>query len=330
METNRPKTKKHYPIQSLILVIVVLAGFAPPTFAYEEDTHFLMTYVLSKSAGFTHEEALTIAAVDQGMDDSIRTNAHDGGKPQIEEEWRWHALDKDGKMHAAGIVARRDELFKEALEETDPKNKLIRLGIFFHYQQDTWAHRHHETSNHLSRDNFTTFNTPTGHGPWGSKPDRPPLDPVAALMCLEDGIIFATEFLKKGLRREPTALFADYKAVGGSIDKKWKDKRKGKYFKQIQISPPEKGVAHHYLTSLIAAQISTYTRSRDLNPFYTPRKTPDLVLFESVRASLRNICDKFETSVGLIELPSRKQKLALGFNKMTTAGLLSLDSSNPQ
>ncbi|MDH3530026.1 MAG: hypothetical protein OEQ28_10705, partial [Acidobacteriota bacterium] len=187
----------------------LFAGSAP-ALAYEEDTHFLITYVICKSAGFTHEEALVVAAVDQGMDDSKAVNAHDGGKPQIEEEWRWHALDKNGDMGAAGVITRRDQLFKEALEETDPRNKLIRLGIFFHYQQDTWAHRHHEKSNHLSPDAFTTFNTPTGHGPWGSKPDRPPLDPVAALMSLEDGVVYAVDFVRRGLKREPNGFLAVY------------------------------------------------------------------------------------------------------------------------
>src|SRR5205085_11347711 len=130
-------------------------------------------------------EALTVAAVDQGMDDSDSTNAHDGAKPQALEEWLWHALDKDGNMHAAGILQRRDALFDQALNERDPKIRLIRLGIFFHYQQDTWAHRHHERDDHLSRDGYMTFDTPAGHAAFGSQPDRPPLDPVAALMSLE-------------------------------------------------------------------------------------------------------------------------------------------------
>ena len=311
---------------SLVAVVSLFTLSPSSTFAYEEDTHFLMTYVLCRSVGFTDEEALIVAAVDQGMDDSIRTNAHDGGKPQVEEEWRWHSLDKGGDMHAAGIIARRDKLFKEALKETDPKNRLIRIGIFFHYQQDTWAHRHHETSNHLSRDNFTTFNTPTGHGPWGSKPDRPPLDPVAALMCLEDGIVFASEFLRKGLKREPNSLFAEYKPIGGSVDKKWKDKRKGKYFNQVQISPLKNGAAHHYLTSLIVAQINSYKRSRDFNPFYAPRKTPDLVNFDKVRVALQKVCNSFQQAIGTITIPSKKQKLAQGFTKMTTPELMKLSA----
>ncbi len=230
-------------------------------------------------------------------------------------------------MRASGIIARRDQFFKEALEDSDPRNKLIRLGIFFHYQQDTWAHRHHEKSNHLSRDNFTTFNTPTGHGPWGSKPDRPPLDPVAALMCLEDGIVYATDFLRKGLKREPNIFLANYKPLGGTVDSTWKDKRRGKYFNQIYVSPASDGSNHYYLTSLIAAQINTYKRSRDFNPFYFGKKTPDHVKFSSVRNSLQSVCDSFESSIGSIVIPSKKQKLTQGFTNMTTPELLSLSTS---
>lgn len=315
---------------TLLFVIVCILVFVPSASAYEEDTHFLTTYVICRSVGFTDAEALVIAAVDQGMDDSKATNAHDKGKPQIEEEWRWHSLDKGGEMHAAGIVARRDELFKEALEETDPKNRLIRIGIFFHYQQDTWAHRHHETDNHLSPNKFTTFNTPTGHGPWGSKPDRPPLDPVAALMCLEDGIVFAADLLSRGLKRKPNKFLANYKKMGGTVNKSWKDKRKGKFFNQLDVSTLEKDSARLYLNSLIVSQINTYKRSRDYNPFYIGRKTPNKVKFNSVRKSLQSVCNLFKSSVGTIVIPTKKQKLAQGFTKMTTPGLLNLSNSKKE
>jgi hypothetical protein len=315
-------------ISLLFLATMTIFVFATPAFAYEEDTHFLMTYVLCKSAGFTDEEALVIAAVDQGMDDSQTVNALDEGKPQIEEEWRWHALDKDRQMHAAGIIARRDLLFKEAIEETNPSNRLIRLGIFFHYQQDTWAHRHHEKSNHLSRNEFTTFNTPTGHAPFGSKPDRPPLDPVAALMCLEDGIVFASDFLRRGLGREPNPFLAGYVPEGGSVDKDWKDKRKGKFFNQLDVSSENVGSPRFFLKSLIVSQINAYQRNRDLNPNYFGKKTPDLVDFEKARDSIQKVCNLFKSYIGSIVIPSRTQKLVQGFTEMTTAGLLSLSNDD--
>ena len=143
-------------------------------------------------------------------------------------------------------------------------------------------------------------------------------------MCLEDGIVYAVEFVRNGLKREPTAFLNEYKPMGGKIDKKWKDKRKGKYFNQINVSSTEKGSAHSYLANLIATQIDAYKRSRDFNPFYAPRKTPDLVDFESVRSNLQSICDTYKTSVGSITIPSKEQKLAQEFTNMTTEGLLNL------
>jgi hypothetical protein len=309
------------------LAFTVILSFAPQVSAYEEDTHFLVTYVICRSVGFTEKEALVIAAVDQGMDDSKDVNAHDGGIPQIDEEWLWHALDRDGDMRAAGIIARRDKLFKEALGEKDPENRLIRIGIFFHYQQDTWAHRHHEEPNHLSRDAFTTFNTPAGHGPWGSKPDRPPLDPVAALMSLEDGIGFASEFLRKGIGRNVGRFLANYVPAGGQVDEKWKDERRGKFFNRLDLSSEKQGSARHFLKSLINAQIDAYTRSRDYNPFFAPKKTPNKADLEGVRANLQQVCDRFRSNVGDISIPSREEKLAQGFTDMTTEGLLSLGAS---
>jgi hypothetical protein len=203
---------------------------------------------------------------------------------------------------------------------------LIRIGIFFHYQQDTWAHRHHEKSNHLSRNAFTTFNTPTGHGPWGSKPDRPPLDPVAALMSLEDGVVFAVDFLRRGLGREPNPFLADYKPEGGIVHKKWKDKRNGKFFRQLDLSSAKPGSARLYLQSLIAAQIDAYKQSTDNNPFYFRRKTPDYLDFNSARSALQKVCDLFRSSVGPITVPSEQEKRAQGFTNMTTQGLLSLST----
>lgn len=310
--------------RALCLVSAMIAAFTTLSFAYGEDTHFLMTYIICRSVGFTEQEALTIAAVDQGMDDSDSTNAHEGPKPQIQEEWMWHALDNLGQMGARGVLARRDALFNDAVNERDPRNRLIRLGVFFHFQQDTWAHRHHEKSNHLSRDGYTTFNTPTGHSPWASQPDRPPLDPVAALMCLEDGIVYASDFLVRALGRKPIAFFVGYASAGGSEDKNWKDKKKGKFFNQIDLTGLPANSARLYLASLIRAQIDAYGQSRSPNLFYFGYQTADGVDLEKARNALQRVCDQFKTSVGVIVIASRKEKESQGFGKMTTTWLTSL------
>ena len=80
MRTIIPTVSFFRPFSGVFLAVASFFMFATPTFAYEEDTHFLMTYILCKSVGFTDKEALMVAAVDQGMDDSKATNAHDGAK----------------------------------------------------------------------------------------------------------------------------------------------------------------------------------------------------------------------------------------------------------
>lgn len=321
MKQARSSLFDHLRLSALAAIILLAAG---PVFAYDEDTHFLITYVMCRSVGFTDKEALIVAAVDQGMDDSDATNAHDGPRPQVLEEWMWHALDKDGKMHAAGILARRDALFTEALNEKDPRNRLIRLGIFFHFQQDTWAHRHHEKESHLSRDAYVTFNTPAGHAVFGPQPDRPPYDPVAALMCLEDSIGYASDFLQRGLGRTPNAFFKNYVPAGGKVDEEWKDKRKGKFFNQIDISGLTSGSARFFLGGLIRAQIDSYQRSPSPNIIFEGKQTADRPDFDVVRSALQSVCSTFRSNIGTIVIPSRTDKIDQGFTNMTTQQLLSL------
>lgn len=302
--------------------IIVLIAAAGPAFAYEEDTHFLMTYVICRSVGMTEEEALIVAAVDQGMDDSKDTNAIDKG-PNVTEQWLWHAIDKGGDMKAAGVRGRREALFYDAISERDARNRLIRLGIFFHYQQDSWAHRRHDKSDNLSRDEYTPVTTPEGHGPWGNQPDRPPFNPAVALMCLEDGILSAADFVRRGLSRQPSAFFKDYKNAGLGKDESWNDERKGKYFNQLEVSGLTAGSAKLYLASLIRAQIDTYRTGKTNGPFFG-FDTAEKADLKKVADAFEKVCDGFKSSVGTIRLPSQADKKAKGFDKMTTVLLVSL------
>ena len=306
----------------MIFAAVIFIAAALPAFAYEEDTHFLMTYVICRAAGLTEDEALIVAAVDQGMDDSKDTNAIDKG-PNVTEQWLWHAIDKGGDMKAAGILGRREALFNDAVNERDVRNRLIRLGIFFHFQQDSWAHRRHDKSNHLSRDDYTPVTTPEGHGPWGNQPDRPPFDPAAALLCLEEGILYATDFVRRGIGRQPNAFFKDYKSAGLGADDAWKDDRNGRYFNQIDIAGLPSGSAKLFLASLIRSQIDTYRTGKTNAPFlgFSTAEKADL---DKVKAELERVCDNFKSSVGPIRLPSQQEKKSKGFDKMTTVQLVSI------
>lgn len=303
-----------------------LFALVTPAFGYNEDTHFTITYVVCRSVGFDRADALLVAAVDQGMDDSSDTVANGGlfgAFPHVEQEWRWHALDLKGEMHAAGIIAHRNMLFQQALNEPQRRNKLIRLGVFFHYQQDSWAHRHHNQANHLSPGDYTPFTTPLGHGLYGHVPDEPPSDPVAALMDLEDGIVFARRFLKDGLGEEPSPFLADYIPQGGAVDAEWKDERKGKYFNEIDRNGAVQGSPRKYLLDLIYFQIDAYKKCVNFFPHYFLRRTAVVAKVDCVRKALEKIGKEYHLYPDT-EIPTASEKARLGFCRLSTAELLTV------
>jgi hypothetical protein len=251
--------------------------------AYEEDTHFTITFIQCRAAGLTDAEALTVATYDQGMDDSDGTVANDGPIPHTDEEQLWHSIPKNGT--AGEVLARKNVLWNQVLSETTAQGQLKRLGVFFHYQQDTWAHRHHANS---SASNFEPYSVPLGHATAGHQPDRPPFDPACALRCLEDGLGYAKTFVSTVLHRTPNALFNNYQSANGQVDSNWGDDRKGKYFNQLLAdnSTP----ARAFLTGIIRSQINAYSSSTDLNPNYLGRSTADEAKYNSVRNSLQPLC----------------------------------------
>ena len=267
-------------LATVSFALLGLSLLSKPALAYEEDTHFTITFVQCRAAGMTDAEALTVATYDQGMDDSQDTNAHNGPIPYINEEQLWHAIPYGGSV--TDIFARRDVLWGQVISEQDPQKKLQRLGIFFHYQQDIWAHRHHQ--NHSATD-FTPYSVPLGHALDGHQPDRPPFDPVCALRCVEDGMGYAKTYVSTVLHRTPNALFNNYQPASGQQDSNWVDSRKGKNFNQLALdnSTP----ARAFLTGLIRAQIGAYSSSFD--PRYVS-VTADEVKYAVVQTKLTAIC----------------------------------------
>jgi hypothetical protein len=270
---------------------------AQPAHAYGEDTHYLITYAACRAVGFTLEEASTVAANDQGMDDSDGVLAqHYPAKripligkipaPKIDEQIKWHAFAPDG--NASTLLARKNELFNRALSASSPRVKLQLLGVFFHYQQDTWAHRHHPNDHPTS---FQPYKTGLGHAEHAAQPDRPPFDPVCAVRCLEETVSYAKQFLQRGLGRQPHPMFANYTPANAQVDHGWNDKRKGKHFNQIVVDNSTPGRA--YLTGLIRSQIDAYTNSMDFNPNFAGRYTADEADFKKVRDHLQRTCDWF-------------------------------------
>lgn len=277
-------------------VVALCLLFASPVYAYEEDTHFTMTLVLCRAVGLTDAEALTVASYDQGMDDSAGTVANGGAGgiiPNIPEESFWHALPKSGTVKE--VLGRKKELWDRVVAESDPTKRLQRLGVFFHYQQDTWAHRKHPNSDSAD---FTTYSTPFGHALDGHQPDRPPFDPICALRCQEEGVSYAKMFLTQCLKgRSPNALFDNYTPAKGELDAKWTDKRKGEFFSTLVVdgSTP----AHKFLTDLIRSQIDAYTTSYDLNPKFSGRYTADEAKYPAVKEALEGACSRAGVAVNI-------------------------------
>ena len=278
-----------------IRIIVVsmaslLLALAPkPAHAYDPDTHYQVTYVLCRAAGLNHNDALTVAQCDQGMDDSNGTLANNGAIPNIVEEGLWHALPPIPDPNI--VLKRKGEMFERAISMPDRLRKLQYLGVFFHYQQDTWAHRVHPNA---SANGFIPYFQPLGHGLMGHQPDRPPFDPVCALRCLEEGIGYVRTFMTRALGETPSAMFNNYSPATGSEDSSWSGK--GKYIHQIVID--NSNTARRFTTSLIRAQIDSYTNGLEVgNPNYVGYYTSNEADYGKVRDKLQGVCAQFGVSV---------------------------------
>lgn len=285
--------------------------------AYEPDTHFQITYIICRTAGFTAAEALKVAAADQGMDDSPDTVANTGAIPHVEQEWMWHALDLNGNMGPAGVIARKKKMF-EAAKNAAPAHQLLLLGVFFHFQQDTWAHRHHYDGNVHSYSDYTTYNTPLGHAFAGHQPDRPPFDPVTAIMDMEDGLKWAVTFLVDTLHRQPRPFVNNYQSLGGTVNPNWS--QDGKYFHNLNNA----GTANsprRFFTDIIKTQVNTYNWSID--PMYGLRDTANEVDLNLMAANLQKICNLFKNDIGTqIDIPSTAQKESEHCMTLTTNQLI--------
>ena len=183
--------------------------------AHEDDTHYLLTYVICRSVGFTHDEALYVAACNVAMDDTdnlVACGSAPGGESgiqaHVDNEWMWHAIAPcngagDVLQKTRDILKQKDLLYQLALDkwtvlglDTDlvqswkptpsPQNvRLFWLGVFFHYQQDTWAHRRPKRGVN-SRREWESYSSPNGHVgimdglDTAHEQDRPPWNPMTA------------------------------------------------------------------------------------------------------------------------------------------------------
>jgi hypothetical protein len=287
----------------------LFAGQSTPAHAYEEDTHYLVTFVTCRYLGFTDAEATTVARYDQGMDDSDGTVAVTGITPHIRAEYLWHAIPLPTGINYYNVLDdlnRKYELWSDVLNQPTRERQLQFLGVFLHYQQDTWAHRHHENS---SYSDFVPFTAPDGHATWGHQPDRPPFDPVCAVRSLEDSINYLRAFMTQVLGRQPNAVFNNYTPANVAKDSSWSEK--GRVFNEVTVD--NSTWAHWFVSGLIRAQISAYSSSWD--PLYFAW-TADEVGYSSVRSKFLAM---FQTGNISISIPTARVPLTT----LTTDGLLS-------
>ncbi len=303
------------------IAFVAVAGLASSALAYEPDTHFQMTYAICCAAGFNPDEALQIAAADEGVDESsdcLANGGLGGVIPNVRQEWLWHAFDHDGRMGPQGVVARKERMFHAA--ETAPGHPLVLLGVFFHYQQDTWAHRHHYDRGNLSYDRWTTYNTPFGHAKDVHQPDRPPFDPVCALLCLEDTLHYAQMYLTDVLHRPQRPFLANYRPSPETTQAGWSEN--GPYFHQLAINGAP-GSPRRFLIDLIRTQIAVYDKSIDAR--WGLHKTADIIDgrkdLGKMASKLTWACGLYSAPLGIaINVPAEVHGLAL--HNLTTDGLI--------
>jgi hypothetical protein len=306
-----------------VLAFACLVALVQAAFGYEPDTHFQMTYVICRVAGFTAPEALQIASADQGMDDSpdCLANGGIGGIiPNVQQEWLWHAFDHDGKMGPKGVLDRKERMFHAA--ETAPGHSLVLLGVFFHYQQDTWAHRHHYDKHNLSYDTWTTYNTPFGHAKDVHQPDRPPFDPVCALICAEDMLRYAHSYLADVLHRPQGKFLANYVPSQETTQAGWSENND--YFHQLAINGAP-GSPRRFLIDLIRTQIAAYSKSVD--PRWGLHKTSDIMSDARITERLNWCCGLYKAQLGTDDLPVvplQAARYSQHCDHMTTDGLIKM------
>lgn len=284
---TRPRLRAFALVGSLALAVA-------SAHAYEPDTHFLMTLAVCRASGLSNEDATTVARYDEGMDDSEAVSATSASTiplPHVTEESAWHSIPEHGTV--AEEKARETALWSQVLSERDTQTQLRRLGVFFHYQQDTWAHRHHRSSGGLLLENpsptdYDPYTTPLGHAADGHKPDRTPFGPITALRSFEETASYARQFVALRHGTVP-AIWNGYTPAKGAyvspseLSGDWK-KWHGPYFNKL--APDDSTPAHRLVTDLLRAQASAYTADLNSGPAYLPYYTPKEADYATVRANM--------------------------------------------
>lgn len=168
MSLSQTTTSRRYRAASIvILAVLFLTASLPNVFAYDDDTHFWLTYYLSRKAGYTHIQSTQVASLTVGVDYDKNTKpampspdnfgdllnllsnmqeVHSafhampwkvGVKPENEPMMRWDPNEIPASWRPAAKAAvdkRKNDLWDHTWKMCQNP------GIFLHYLQDSFAH----------------------------------------------------------------------------------------------------------------------------------------------------------------------------------------------
>lgn len=189
----------------LIVMISLLLTLAPAAHAYDDDTHYWLTYYLARKVGYTREQADRIAAADLSVDYSPQTNPlfphtihpshvradlHAFPSTKAVKKCRSEARKsnpalklKENKRQLEEAVNRcveplqkkeQGELWEAAINSGNP-------GVFLHFYQDLFSHR--------------GFTSRIGHYRAGHLPDFLASDPERAHRMATETVCKLREFM---------------------------------------------------------------------------------------------------------------------------------------
>ena len=156
------KTRFKRTFQVSIIAIMIIFS-ASSVRAYDNDTHFWLTYYLARKTGYTHLQATQIASATISVDfdndtepitpaalsmQNVRATLHalpkvsevnkecrSGKKLDLREEADFEKSEEGQKCLDAIVLRRQEEFWNKVKEEKSNP------GVFLHYLQDKHAHR---------------------------------------------------------------------------------------------------------------------------------------------------------------------------------------------
>lgn len=118
--------------------LLALALTSGQSLAYYKDTHYLLTYMIARDAGYTQEQAARIATVAQAVDDSAATEPVQGAyliptETAYAARADFHAFPLSETLWEQQVPPQLTNLWKLGITTMNP-------GVFVHALQDRYSH----------------------------------------------------------------------------------------------------------------------------------------------------------------------------------------------